>query len=202
MAALIRFKPYTRPNDCMFFCHSILSKLTSIISIAGITAFDVRVVVCQDDWVITSPNVKYVLQAHIFDDEDLHAQADGQFGLVDYFQWPQTYKEDCPYSVCVPCKNMVPSLAIIWYTPTRNDFIVPAGSSSPVGMLLKAKVSLFEHVLQLLRNRCHHIKHKKVPGQDVLHRQIWYAEHDVTSLRLHPLIFRTTATPPLTILTV
>ena len=86
MAALSLFKPYTRPDDCMIFVISTCSGLTSVTSTATITALDAQAVACQDHWVITSPNVNYVPQAYIFEDEDLHVRADGRFGLVDCFQ--------------------------------------------------------------------------------------------------------------------
>ena len=113
MAAVIRFKPFTRPDDHMFFVViPSYTELTCIISTAGITALDAWAVACQDDWVITSPNVKYVPQAHIFYDEDLHAQADGRFGLVDCFQWPQSYVQDYLHVVCIPRKDTLPTHAI------------------------------------------------------------------------------------------
>ena len=190
MAALSLFKPYTRPDDCMIFVLSSCSELTSVIYTAKITALDARAVACQDHWVITSPNVNYVPQAYIFEDEDLHVRADDHFGLVDCFQWPQLYARDYSHSVCILRKDSLTSHAIAWYTPTPDDFVTPVGSSSTVGLLPEPQVNLFDQLFKLLRGRHHPIKYKKAIGQDWLHRQMRSAEHDITRLRLNPLTFR------------
>ena len=85
--------------------------------------------------IITSPNVKYVPQAHIFYDEDLHARADSRFGLVDRFQWPQSYVQDYLHAVCIPRKDTLPTHAIAWYTPTRNNFMTAAEPLPSVSLL-------------------------------------------------------------------
>ena len=124
MAALSLFKPYTRPDDCMIFVISSCSGLTSV----------------------TSFNVDYVPQAYIFKDEDLHDQADGHFGLMDCFQWPQVYTRDYSHSVCIPWKDSLASHTIAWYMPTPDDFITPVGSSSIMGLLLESQVNLFDQL--------------------------------------------------------
>ncbi|KIO09260.1 hypothetical protein M404DRAFT_132475, partial [Pisolithus tinctorius Marx 270] len=53
-------------------------------------------------WVITLPHADYITDPHIFDDQDLQCRADSWFGLVDCFQWPQTYEKEYEYSMCVP----------------------------------------------------------------------------------------------------
>ncbi|KIM69235.1 hypothetical protein SCLCIDRAFT_93854, partial [Scleroderma citrinum Foug A] len=67
--------------------------------------FDARAVACKNNLVITSPNVDFVPELHIFGDEDLQPHADGHFGLVDCFQWPQLYNREYQYSVCIPQKD-------------------------------------------------------------------------------------------------
>ena len=86
-------------------------------------------------WVITSPNVTFVPEPHIFEEEDILPRADGRFGLVDCFQWPQLYEKEYDHSVCVPRKGTLPTLDIAWYNLTRDDFIIPAGSKFAVGTL-------------------------------------------------------------------
>ncbi|KIN96806.1 hypothetical protein M404DRAFT_162283, partial [Pisolithus tinctorius Marx 270] len=73
-------------------------------STAKITSLDARVVTCKDHWVITSPNADFVLELYIFEEVDLCLRANGQFGLVDCFQWPQTYEKNYEYAVCIPRK--------------------------------------------------------------------------------------------------
>ena len=190
MAALSLFKLYTRLDDCMIFSLSSCSELTFVTCTAKITALDVQVVACQDHWVITSPNVNYIPQAYIFEDEDLHVQADGRFGLVDCFQWPQLYARDYSHSVCIPHKDSLASHAIAWYTPTPDDFVTPVGSSSTIGLLSEPQVNLFDQLFKLLCGWHHPIKYKKAISQDWLHCQMRSAEHDITRLQLNPLTFR------------
>ena len=135
---------------------------------------------------ITSPNTNYVPESHIFEDEDLRPRADGRFGLVDCFQWPQIYELQHAYAVCIPRQDTLPSLKVVWYTPTSNDFEVLPGSKSAVGTLRQEKITSFEELLQVLRSRGHHIRKRC----DVLKARMRTAEHDVTRLCHHPLVFR------------
>lgn len=112
-----------------------------------ITSLDAQTVACKDHWVITSPNMNFVLEPHIFEEDELCPCADGQFGLQDCFQWPQTYEKEYPYAVCIPQKNSILSLEIAWYTVTPNDFIIPPGSKFAVGMLEGLKVKSFNETL-------------------------------------------------------
>ncbi|KIM57575.1 hypothetical protein SCLCIDRAFT_130261, partial [Scleroderma citrinum Foug A] len=107
--------------------------------------------------VITSPNVNYVPESHIFDDQEHCPHADGRFGLVNCFQWPQKYNKDYAFAICIPWKDTILSLEIAWYTPTADDFIIPTGSKFAVGTLQEAKVKAFEELLQHLHNHLHHL---------------------------------------------
>ena len=70
-----------------------------------------------------------------FKDDELRPHANGCFGLVDCFQWLQNYEKEYKYLVCIPRKDSLPTHAIAWYNPTRDDFIIPPGSKFAVGML-------------------------------------------------------------------
>ncbi|KIO11975.1 hypothetical protein M404DRAFT_19791 [Pisolithus tinctorius Marx 270] len=133
--ALTCFKAFTRPGD---------------------------VVVCKDHWVITSPNADFVPEPYIFEEVDLCPHADGQFGLVDCFQWPQTYEKNYEYAVCIPQKNTVPTLNIAWFTPTSTDFVLPLGSVYLVGTLEETKVKAFEELLQQLHSHYHPLCNRPV----------------------------------------
>ena len=105
---------------------------------------------------ITSPNVDFVPEPHLFEEDELRPRANGHFGLVDCFQWPQNYEKEYEYSVCIPHKDSLLTHAVAWYNPTRDDFIIPPGSKFAVGMLRDAKVKEFEQLHHFLRN-CHHL---------------------------------------------
>ncbi|KIO11967.1 hypothetical protein M404DRAFT_125457, partial [Pisolithus tinctorius Marx 270] len=67
-----------------------------------ITSLDAQVVTCKDCWVIMLPNADFVPEPYIFKEVNLCLHANGQFGLVNCFQWPQTYKKNYEYAVCIP----------------------------------------------------------------------------------------------------
>ena len=138
---------------------------------------------------ITSPNVDFVPELHIFGDEDLQSHADGHFRLVDCFQWPQLYNREYQYSVCIPRKDSVPSLAIAWHDVTRDDFIIPTGSTSVVGMLRDTIVKEFKHLLQLLHGR-RHLLQGQTAAMEILSTWTSSAQHEVKCLQHHPLVFR------------
>ncbi|KAG6327761.1 hypothetical protein ID866_11327, partial [Astraeus odoratus] len=70
----------------------------------------------------------FVPNLHHYQDEEVKAHADGQFRLVDPFQWPQPYSTHHWWSVAVPCHCSIPHLDIAWYTPSCNDFQLNTGT--------------------------------------------------------------------------
>ncbi|KAI6153195.1 hypothetical protein BKA82DRAFT_166202, partial [Pisolithus tinctorius] len=105
--------------------------------------------------VITSPNMDFVKEPYIFEEEELCCHADGHLGVVDCFQWPQTHEKQYEYLICIPQKHSIPTLQIAWYDPTPSDFVVPTSSQFAVGTLQSAKVTAFKEALQSLCS-CHH----------------------------------------------
>jgi len=99
------------------------------------------------------------------------------------------YDREYSYAICIPQKNSVPSLEVAWYTPTADNFIIPTGSKFAVGTLRETKVKAFETSLQILQNHCHHIS-KQISSKDILCLWVCCAQHDITHLHHHPLIFR------------
>ncbi|KAL4076806.1 hypothetical protein V8B97DRAFT_2022084 [Scleroderma yunnanense] len=160
-SAVSHFKPYTQPHD----------------------------VTCKDVWVVTSPNVDFVPEPYIFEDEDLQPCADGCFGLVDCSQWPQLYNKEYQYSICIPQKDSIHSLAVAWYDLTQDNFIAPTGPKSVVGTLQDAKVKEFEQLLWLLCNRHHHLQ-GQTAAKEILSVQMSSAQNEVMCLWHHPLVFR------------
>ncbi|KAF8433959.1 hypothetical protein L210DRAFT_872483, partial [Boletus edulis BED1] len=68
-----------------------------------LTCLDAKAIVCHSSGsvVYTSPNMSYVPEPHN-EEEELHARADGRFGAVDCFQWPQLHCKEYEYAVCIP----------------------------------------------------------------------------------------------------
>ncbi|KAI6146022.1 hypothetical protein BKA82DRAFT_33577 [Pisolithus tinctorius] len=143
----VSFKLYLRPQD------------------ATITSLDAQVVACKENWVITSPNMDFVEEPYIFEEEELCCHADRRLG------------------------HSIPTLQIVWYNPTPSDFVVPTGSRFAVGTLQSAKVAAFEEALQSLCSRHHTLRDRPV-GQDALRTLMHLARHEVMRLQQHPLLFR------------
>ncbi|KAF9233659.1 hypothetical protein BU15DRAFT_66413 [Melanogaster broomeanus] len=83
----------------------------------------------------------FVPEPHIFKDEEIRARADGRFGVVDCFQWPQDHCEEYQYAACIPRQEFEyvdPNMRWAWYTPTSEDF-VPLHNSPAVGTLKAEK---------------------------------------------------------------
>ncbi|KAI6015821.1 hypothetical protein BKA83DRAFT_4060751 [Pisolithus microcarpus] len=183
-----RFKPFLRAGDrtSIFFLSFFVRELTSADKISSL---DALVVACKGNVIITSPNVDYVPEPFIFEEEDMCCCADGRFGVVDCFQWPQMHERQYEYSVCIPRKGSIPTLHSAWYTPTLDDFVIPTGTQFAVGTLHATKVTAFSGALQTLRSRRHTLRDRPV-GQDALRVLICLAEHEVMRLQHHPLPFR------------
>ncbi|KAI6029506.1 hypothetical protein PISMIDRAFT_101414 [Pisolithus microcarpus 441] len=161
----------------IFFFSFLLQELTS----AGkLSLLDALAVACKGNVIIMSPNVDYVPEPFIFEEEDMCCCADGCFRVVDCFQWPQMHEQQYEYSVCIPWKGSIPTLHTAWYTPTLDDFVIPTGSWFTVGTLHTAKVTAFSGLLQTLCSHHHTLQDRPV-GQDALH-VICLAKHEVMCL--------------------
>ncbi|EIW74316.1 hypothetical protein CONPUDRAFT_160023 [Coniophora puteana RWD-64-598 SS2] len=66
---------------------------------------DAKVIAVYKDYIITSPNADFVPEPFIFENEEVKARADGRFGIVDAFQWPQLYSEKFEWAMCIPRKD-------------------------------------------------------------------------------------------------
>lgn len=75
-------------------------------------------------------------------DEVVQARADGRYGEVDIFQWPQLFCPEYPWSVAITRNIAWPSCSAMpwaWYDPTYKDFERLPGSTLVVGFLKKDK---------------------------------------------------------------
>jgi hypothetical protein len=81
---------------------SVFHVLTPKFRTAWLQAFDARAVAVQGNLVIMTPNMHFVLEFRHFDNEILQAHADGRFGVINCFQWPQAYNDTFCYAACIP----------------------------------------------------------------------------------------------------
>lgn len=173
----------------MFICYV----LTPICTTGWLQAFDALSVAVQDNLFITTPNMDFVPEFHHFEDEVLQARADGRFGVVDCFQWPQAYDEVFPHAACIPRKESCPfphPLHWAWFTPNQDDFIPVPGNSFPVGTLAQDKVQGLESLLKLAQNRVRDYRLAYPDRGTMIHSRVLSLRNAVIRLKTHPLTFR------------
>jgi len=89
-----------------------------------------------------SPNMDFIPEPH-FNDEVLQAWADGRFGPVDCFQWPQLYTSEWKLSVCIPREENNPnfqSLHWAWFMPKLDDVRPSPGTPEGYSFLKDGKM--------------------------------------------------------------
>jgi hypothetical protein len=100
--------------------------------------------------VITSPNTSFIPEPHIFDTVDLQPLADGRFGYIDCFLWPQLFSKKHRWSGCVFRREQFLGDDImkwLWFTPTEKDVRQEPGCAFELGLLDKKLVDAFKKLI-------------------------------------------------------
>ncbi|KAG2340031.1 hypothetical protein BDR05DRAFT_1002800, partial [Suillus weaverae] len=156
-------------------------------------SYDAVAVTVQDNLVITTPNMPFVPKFHHFKEENVQARADGRFGIIDCFQWPQAYDNIFCNSVCILRKEAYPfphPLHWAWYTPEQKDFKTIPGNSFPVGTLASDKVEGLESLLKLVEKCVQDWRANRQGKKDVIVNRVVSLRHGISHLKKHPLTFR------------
>ncbi|KAG1776143.1 hypothetical protein EV702DRAFT_1046313 [Suillus placidus] len=142
-----------RPAQNLITMPTALTKFTPYKCLdEAISALDARAIGYQEPLVITTPNMDWVLELYNDDSEELRTQADGRFGVVDCFQWPQMYCKEFKYAVCIPHKDTSSiDLQFTWYTPTAADFVIQPGTAFAVSTLHSHIVDGINNLLTIAR---------------------------------------------------
>lgn len=160
---------------------------------AWLQAFDARAVAVQGNLVITTPNAHFVPEFHHFEEEDVQARADGRFGVIDCFQWPQAYDDAFCHSVCIPRKEAFPfphPLHWAWFTPSQDDLKLIPGNSFPVGTLAPDKVDGLRSLLELVNKRVRDYRNDHPGRGQTVYSRLLCLRHALARLKSHPLTFR------------
>ncbi|KIK04964.1 hypothetical protein K443DRAFT_4158 [Laccaria amethystina LaAM-08-1] len=122
------YKEYTRESNSEFlamdaYCWEVIDhkvRTREVGSEAGINTFIEHPdkVDPTSWWVITTPNVGYILTA-LIGIQHIQAKADGHFGLDDHTLHPQMYIQGFEYICCIPKHDQ--SHHMLWWTPTLAD---------------------------------------------------------------------------------
>ncbi|KAI6010253.1 hypothetical protein PISMIDRAFT_117336 [Pisolithus microcarpus 441] len=108
----------TIPSSWRSYVHFLFSFfLQELTSVGKLSLLNALAVACKGNIIMMSPNIDYVPEPFIFEEEDMCYHADGHFGVVDCFQWPQMHEQQYEYSVCIPQNGSIPTLHTAWYIP-------------------------------------------------------------------------------------
>ncbi|KAG1833614.1 hypothetical protein DFJ58DRAFT_736052 [Suillus subalutaceus] len=135
----------------------------------------------------------FVPEFHHFDAEILQARADGRFGVIDCFQWPQAYDDTFCHAACILRKEAFPSphpLHWAWFTPTQNDLKSIPGNLFPVGTLASDKVDGLQSLFKLAEQRLREYRQAQPDRGQVIYGRLLSLRHAVARLKSHPLTFR------------
>ncbi|KIJ07666.1 hypothetical protein PAXINDRAFT_19162 [Paxillus involutus ATCC 200175] len=116
--------------------------------------------------VITSPNAPSIPRPFIYENEPVQCRADGRYGYVNIYQWPQMFCEEYPWGVVYPVKGMyweTDPLARLWWTPMYADFVPLADTTLVVSFLSQEKRNKLNKVQDVIKNRYMLYKKSKVP---------------------------------------
>ena len=126
-------------------------------------------------------------------DEELQARADGRFGPVDCFQWPQVYCKQYEFAVCIrrsECHPFPDPLSWAWYRPSLADFEPLPHAAFLVGKLTQEKALGVASLRQIAVVRYDDWKKTRGDKKDFVSGLFKALDHDLMVLFNHPLTFR------------
>ena len=124
--------------------------------------------------------------------EVLQVRADGCFGPVDCFQWPQLYVSQWGFSVCISHQENHPdsqSLRWAWYMPTPDVIRESPGTPQGYGFLKDEKVLGLDSLSYVASKRHAPWKAKCTDKSDVATTWLKDLQHTIVVLRIQPLPF-------------
>lgn len=85
---------------------------------------------------VTSPNMDVIYEPPLGKARVMYMRSDFRFGDDDPWQWPQPYSISLCHFAAIPRRplNQNDPLAIMWWTPSREDFVHSTTSSLIVGV--------------------------------------------------------------------
>jgi hypothetical protein len=121
---------------------------------APLGLFDGKATAIVRDFVFTSPNQDVVCL--LLPKGGMYLHADFRFGPHDHTLWPQPFIWEYSHLGAIPSKPMdlLDPLSIMWWIPTRRDFISSSGGAMDgIGCLSSARYSNFEEMRKELGKR-------------------------------------------------
>ena len=141
--AMLRYMPQSQTNDSKLQFPAFFRTTISFVKQAFLTSLDVKSLshYHKGPTVYMFPNMVFITKPHNAD-EELHVYANKQFGITDYFQWPQLYAKEFCYAICICHREHYPipdPLSWAWYWPTHDDFEPLSHAAFLIGKLKEEK---------------------------------------------------------------
>ena len=135
--AVSRYTPQSRADDGES-CRAVSAVSSSLPTQGTFNYLYAKSITCNsDDQIIyTSLNMPFIPEPHN-SDEELRACADGHFGPVDCFQWPQVYCKKYEYTICICWNDHHPSPDPLSWACHRTIQGIPSTSCEPILCMLK-----------------------------------------------------------------
>ncbi|KIJ21104.1 hypothetical protein PAXINDRAFT_6884 [Paxillus involutus ATCC 200175] len=146
--------------------------------------------------VITSPNAPSIPRPFVYENKPVQCRADGRYGYVNIYQWPQMFCEEYPWGVVYPVKGMyweTDPLVHLGWMPTYTNFIPLADTTLVVGFLSQEKCNKFNKVQDIVKNRYMLYKKSKVPKRNPRDQGKWIMlimRNNYNHLNCFPLTWR------------
>ena len=124
--------------------------------------------------------------------EVLQTWADGLFGPIDCFQWPQLYMSQWGFSVCISQQENHPnsqSLCWAWYMPTPDNIRQSPGTPQGYGFLKDEKVLGLDSLSYVASKWHAPWKVKCTDKSDVTTTWLKDLQHTIVILHTQPLPF-------------
>ncbi|KAG6380177.1 hypothetical protein JVT61DRAFT_8266 [Boletus reticuloceps] len=133
-----------------------------------LTGCDAAVLARRGTWVITSPNAAWVPEPFL-DMENLQMRADGRYGYIDPYQWPQLFSHQHSWSVAIPSQSSYPppsAMSWAWYSPRYADFVLQKDSA--LGNLNRATLAGLNGLLDVIHARWNSFRRSNLSGDSRL----------------------------------
>jgi hypothetical protein len=144
--------------------------------LADLDAHDGKVFCHLHPRVTTSPNAPTILRPFVYENKPVQCHADGRYGYVDIYQWPQMFCEEYPWGVAYPMKGMyweTDPLAHLWWMPMYADFVPLADTTLVIGFLSQEKCNELNKVQDIIKNCYALYKKSKVPKRNPCDQGEW-----------------------------
>lgn len=131
--------------------------LINLIRVTALTAFDGKVgaIVNHGQQFVTTPNASSIFHPPFGQNRDMRLRKDFRFADDDWLIWPQPYSRDrCHFAAIRKKPHNRYRLSIMWWQPSREDFILQNGDViNGLGLLSRFQLLCFSEQIEGLKDR-------------------------------------------------